>query len=146
LAHVGSLKRLREFRAEFYECQITDTGLQSLSRLDGLEVLVLSGKSISDDGLSSLARLSRLRVLRLRLRDSHVTNRGLAQLATLSQLESLSLDGVQATEEGLIPLARLRGLTDIYVQGPNLQGGAELSKALPGCKVNISDRPSSAAY
>jgi hypothetical protein len=111
-----------------------------------LEVLEISGHSVTDEGLAQLARLSRLRVLSLQLKRSHVTNRGVAELAALTRLTDLSLHGVEATDEELLPLAGLRALTAVYITGPNLKTGERLQKALAGCKVDVSSGAGGVAY
>jgi hypothetical protein len=146
LAELALLTQLRELRSKSNSSRVTDAGLKSLANLQQLEVLELSGHGVTDEGFAHLPRLPRLRVLSLELHRSQVTDRGVAQLAALKQLTDVHLWGIMATEEGLLPLAELRGLATVHIRGPNLNNGAELRKALPGCKVDVSSMSGGVAY
>ncbi len=86
-------------RVNFSRTEITDEGLEQLSRMDKLEQLRLSSPRITDAGLACLRRLDHLRFLHLI--DMPITDAGLEHLHALKSLESLYLDGTKVTDDGI---------------------------------------------
>jgi hypothetical protein len=93
----GLESRLR--RINFSRTEITDEGLEQLSRMEKLEQLRLSSPRITDEGLACLRRLEHVRFLHLI--DIPITDAGLEHLHALKSLESLYLDGTKVTDDGI---------------------------------------------
>lgn len=87
---------------------LTDSGVEHLVGLVGVEDLRLDGTQITDDGLAHLKNMTRLRVLLLS--GTQATDSGLAYLKGMTALEILSLDRTQVTDHGL---AHLEGMTKL---------------------------------
>jgi internalin A len=87
IAHLTGLKSLRDLsidaiifkgRKAFPSMNITDKGLEYISKLESLESLNLRGAKITDEGLQKLSEIPRLKWLDLQ--GSNVTEEGLKQL------------------------------------------------------------------
>ena len=76
-------------------------------------------------------------VIELILADTQITDEGLKDLAMLHNLRVLSLIDTQITDAGLKDLAKLQKLRGLELQGTKAtaEAAAELSKALPNCKI-----------
>jgi len=98
--------------------KITDTGLDRLKRLAGLERLHLEGTQLGDAALARLAGAQKLSYLNLY--GTKVTDKGLAQLKPLAALKKVFLWQTGVTE----------------------QGHKELKKARPELLVDIGRAPS----
>ncbi len=83
----------------------SDTELIQIGRLNRLEVLFLSGFSVTDAGLAHLQSLNRLKALRLGA--GKVGDAGLAHLSGSQNLQELSLSIGPVTELGLVHLKGL---------------------------------------
>jgi uncharacterized membrane protein len=97
--------------------------------------LDLSGTSISDTGLSTVAQFKNL--TRLHLNRTKVSDAGLKQLAGLQHLEYLNLYGTGVTDSGVQSLTSLKKLRTLYVwQTAVTPNGLErLRSALPRLAV-----------
>jgi internalin A len=102
--------------------------LEPISRLTGLEVLSLSGTSVTARGMAHLRALSSLRGLELG-REFSVGNAGLAVLKDFPALEYLDCD-TAVTDAGLKHLAQVRNLRWLRLRTGQIwgRGLAELSK------------------
>ena len=91
--------------------RITDAGLASLKALRELQRLNLSRTQITDAGLAHLKGLTKLRVLRLG--GTKITDAGLVHLQALTELQLLELQGDAITNAGLVHLKTLTSLRDL---------------------------------
>ena len=104
---------------------ITDAGLVSLVQgLPNLRVLGLSGSSITDDGLRSIATLKHLN--QLVLERTAIGNEGLAHLRNLPELEYLKLAGTQVTDDGLVHLTTLPKLKHLTLSQTDITGAGSV--------------------
>jgi len=105
---------------KFEGCDLDDSALQSLSRIDSLRDLVLDESNITDDGLVFLQNLRDLR--RVSLVRTPITDDGMPRLAHLDQLKTLILDSsYQVTGRGLSALAHLPQLEELSVLDTTLE-------------------------
>ncbi len=117
--------------------QITDSGLECLTRLPRLQVLSLDGTRITDLGMGHLGKLKELRYLSI---FAPVTDVGLRHLEHLEKLEALLLPAGNVTDSGLECLKRLRNLRELLIHGPGITGaGFEHLKALSQLEVVDAD-------
>ena len=120
LVHLAGLTQLTNLWAEGW---ITDSSLEYVSKLEGLESLNIDGAArITDRGLAQIAKLNNLRYLRLGIGASSSAN---------------PQDYMKITDEGLINLYGLKnlaflGLNTIHVTEAGIDS---LKKALPNCKI-----------
>lgn len=133
--------------------QVTDHGMEHLSRIRTLTHLELAADEVTEQGLAALAKLTRLE--RLRLRGAGITDAALPKLETLRRLKWLALWTPAVTDAGLEVLTRLpniehlslssRGITDAafahFATLPNLRRlvlndtrlcGSGLGQIVPG--------------
>lgn len=114
-------------------------GNQALQIISGLKLthLTLPGRhSVTDTGLSFLARLSLL--VELDLTDyTQVTDQGVSQLSTMTRLKKLSLSNTQVTDAGLPSLRGLQELQELCLDRTAVtsRGVAELITCLPHLQV-----------
>lgn len=92
---------------------VTDAGLAHLERLSGLEELYLDSTQITDDGLAHLEGLTALQCLILD--DTQITDAGLGHLKGLTALKCLVLANTQVTDAGLAHLQGLIALQELYL-------------------------------
>lgn len=100
--------------------QITDRGLENISRLRCLRHLSLGSNRITDRGLACLAELRSLEFLDLR--SSSVTDNGIALLGNLQTLITLRLRVPLMTDFSLVQLARLENLVHLDLYGTSVTG------------------------
>jgi Leucine Rich repeat len=109
--------------------QMTDVMLEDVSRIEQITTLKLGGsKSVTDAGVSHLARLSRLR--HLDLSGTGITDRGLEVLRALPELETVSLAWTKVTDTGVAHLSGCEHLSNVNLQGTS--SGDEALRALAG--------------
>jgi internalin A len=116
--------------------QVTDAGMEALTKLQNLEVLRLDRTRVKNAGLSIIAELPNLK--NLSLWKCVIDDEGVAYLSKLRNLERLSLDETlisDAALKHLAPLSRLRYLS-VWRTKVSDAGVNELQKALPSVKVN----------
>ena len=93
---------------------IADTGVQELSRLKNLQVLLLwGGGKMTGVAMKHLAGLNKLR--HLDVRGPGVTDAGLKEIAALTSLESLDLRRSKITDAGVKELSGLKALRGLYL-------------------------------
>jgi hypothetical protein len=90
--------------------QVTDSVLEHLKGLTGLQRLSLFDTKVTDAGLEHLKGLTGLQVLALI--KTEITDAGLEHLKGLTSLQSLVLDFTRVTDAGL---EHLKGLTGLQV-------------------------------
>ena len=133
LAPLGRLEVLR-----LGETAVTDSGLKALAATRSLKSLSLDGcRGVRGSGLRSLAALPDLQVLVLN--GSPIDDDGMVAIGTLAHLSELHLEGTSVSDAGL---ARLRGLTSlrkVFLHGSRCtDGGAKaLAVTLPGSAVTL---------
>ena len=94
---------------------IADTGVQELSRLKNLQVLLLwGGGKMTGVAMKHLAGLNKLRHLDVRSGPG-VTDAGLKEIAALTSLESLDLRRSKITDAGVKELSGLKALRGLYL-------------------------------
>ena len=91
--------------------QITDDGLQHISKLQNLQSLKLNGcYKITDTGLEHISNLEKLQTLNL-YRCDNVTDKGLQHISKLQNLQSLKLIWCdKITDTGLKHISNLKNL------------------------------------
>jgi hypothetical protein len=110
--HFGAFTRMSAL--DLWGPQITDEGLFSLTRLDGLSRLRLNSTSISDRGLETIQALKSLE--HLDLGSTNVSDAGLKCLIGLANLKSLDLSRTRVTKEGVLELQK--SLPNTKISGP----------------------------
>ena len=90
---------------------LTDRYVDLLKAIDGLTGLYNWNSSLTDAGLTKVARLTRLRMLRLN--GSNFTDVGVKRLANLKSLTSLELSGPGITDESVPAVCQLDKLTQL---------------------------------
>ncbi len=116
---------------------------KALAMLDGLEHLLvdldLGGTSVTDSGVSTLARFQRL--LRLDLSKTQVTNEGVAALAALPNLATLNLYGTSVDDGAIETLASMLSLESLYLwdSGFTADGVATLRERRPTTNVDFGE-------
>lgn len=97
--------------------------------------LDLSGTTVTDAGLATLADAVDLRMLRLS--QTGVTDAGLAQLRGLASLESLNLYGTGVTADGVMALAELPALKRLYLwqTAVDAAGADKLREKMPEVEI-----------
>jgi hypothetical protein len=113
-----------------------DRELEAIAALAPQTVwLDLSGTSVTDAGLATVARFTNL--TRLHLNQTAITDSGVARLSKLQQLEYLNLYGTAVTDAGLSSLTDLRKLRTLYVWQTKVTGAgvSRLRAALPRLAV-----------
>jgi acetyl esterase/lipase len=88
--------------------QVSDFGLQRLTRLTRIRWLYLKGTRISETGLKALESLQSLTILDVA--ETAIGDAGLTQIACLTGLSGLDLTGTRVTDAGLPSLAPLKRL------------------------------------
>jgi Leucine-rich repeat (LRR) protein len=105
LAHLAGLTRLRNLDLRD-AVGLTDGALAYLGKMTELRELCWGASTISEAGITQLARLPHLQKLSL----GRVTDGGLAHLAELTELQELELIGANISDAGLASLKKLKKL------------------------------------
>lgn len=116
---------------------VTDAALSSLAQLKKVTCLNLAKTSITDAALPAIARHTGLVQLHLEL--TKVTDAGLAHLKSLQGLEYLNLYGTAITDAGLSHLSGLTNLKNLYLWQSKVtpEGAKKLKQALPKADINL---------
>lgn len=116
--------------------ELTDDGLTNLNEVGNLTWLNLRGTKITDAGLAHLSGLKSLTKLHLEL--TTVTDAGLVHLNDLENLEYLNLYGTKVTDAGLEHLKGLKKLKRLYLWQTEVskEGAEALIAALPELYIN----------
>jgi hypothetical protein len=122
---------------------VTDEGMKSLAAIKGLKSLtVYGGGRVGDQGMSHLSAAASLE--RLQLINTRVTDQGLSSLGKLANLRSLEVHTSKSIATGLtnaaIPILKeFSGLKELRISGDWVsETDVEgLKKALPNCEVNV---------
>jgi N-acyl-D-aspartate/D-glutamate deacylase/Leucine-rich repeat (LRR) protein len=117
-------------RLDLETTQISDAGLEFVSRMATLEELNLANTTTSDKSLAKLEKLSRLR--KLILNNTYVQGPGLAALVSLQELE---LAGTRVADVGLAELAGLQSLRHLRLDYTDIgDAGLKHLEALPALR------------
>jgi Leucine-rich repeat (LRR) protein len=110
LAHLSGLKKLRELcLACSYD--ITDSGIQTLTELKGIENLELTWTKVTDSSMPMIAKLSKIRDLDLT--GSRVTDQGIGALIACKELKTIDLSNTEVTDKCLKSLGGLPKLKEL---------------------------------
>ncbi len=122
-AAMARFAQLPSFRGVNLEgSPLTDKGLATLARCDGLICLDVNRTQVTNAGLASIETMSNLHFLRLD--QLPITDRGVAHLRMLKKLESLHLWNTKLTRVGLRDVATLTSLTSLQVSCVSLDDDA----------------------
>ncbi|BCX49746.1 cytochrome c [Haloferula helveola] len=124
------------FTAVSMRKNFTDEHLAKLQPVVGsLVSLDLSGTTVTDEGLRSLAGAEKLRMLRLS--ETGVTDAGLDAVAGMVELESLNLYGTAVTKDGVMKISELPKLRKLYLWQTQVDaaGADEIRKKMPECEI-----------
>ncbi|GAW66303.1 molecular chaperone DnaJ [Geoanaerobacter pelophilus] len=98
-----SLKLLQQLKADDLQAlflyEVTDSDLDNIVHLSGLEELYLCGQGLTDAALLSISSLTNLK--RIYLYQTAISDRGLVYLQGLQGLKGLTSSGNSITDEGL---------------------------------------------
>jgi len=97
--------------ADTTEAEIADDDLAHFEGLFHLSTLDLSGRPITDEGMTSLAGLHVLQ--KLYLDKTQITDGGLASIEGMANLEVLAMQGTKVVGPGLVHLKKLASLTTL---------------------------------
>jgi len=142
LEHLKVLTGLQDLAVT--NCHVTDAGLRHLSGLTRLRTLDLWNAQITDAGLEQLQGLTELQALNLML--TKITDAGLKHIAGLTTLQELDLSNTSITDAAL---EQLKGLTQLRILNlyntkvsdaglPHLKGLTEL-RELRLDSTNVTD-------
>ncbi|HEV3342766.1 MAG TPA: hypothetical protein VG125_20505, partial [Pirellulales bacterium] len=107
---------------------ITDAGLEKISRLSSLSYLSLGTERGTDVGVSQLRRLTGLR--RLELYAPRATDASMIRLGELPDLMAVALHVPRMTDAGLTQFRALNDLLELDVSGTAVTGSAVLDYRL----------------
>ena len=99
---------------------VTSAGVNAIGQMTGLKNLKLSGPSIDDDSVRSLANLNNLAALSLQ--QTAVTDQGFKSLAPLKKLTELTLYGTPVTDDSLNIIAAFPALQKLRLRGTKVTG------------------------
>jgi len=126
--------------------EVTSNGIGFLTRLPGLEELVILRIDLSDDSLEQIGKLTNLKSFSVCPRNvamtsgSNFTDRGIKALTGLTKLELLSLGGCQKfTDRGLTDIVQLPHLKSLNLSSTNVTdtGVAELQQSKTLEELNL---------
>ena len=146
-------------QVEFRKSPLTDALAGSLSKLEGLQTLIIANSEMTMSGWQEIGKLTKLRTLDLReckLGDAHfkaavsgmtelvvvrlsgksgattVSDEGIAALKNCSKLRALAGDFLFISEVGISELAGLQSLSELYLAGTLVDDAAlERIAAIP---------------
>lgn len=133
IRELGRLQQLRKL--DLSNTQTGDESASAFTNLNQLKILYVYGTKITDKGLTDLSRLKQLEELKI---GSQVSDVGVNALAGNTNLQVLSVwNNSGVTDASVKSLSTLKGLRelDIGLTRISIKGRAELTKALPGCKI-----------
>ena len=120
----STLERLAPLKGieslSIHNAQVHDAGLEHLQGLTSLKSLSLDGTRISDDGLIRLEGLIQLRILGLAR--TKITGPGLVSLQNMLQLQSLDLSATGVTDASLQHLSGLARLRFLDLRNTSIDG------------------------
>ena len=119
LDYCRNLRNLRHFTS--YRTQISDGGLETLTRFRDLESIGILLPNMTNKGMASIATLPNLR--NLSIFNSPIDGRGLVHLRALKgQLEVLQLEGTAVGDEDLVHIRDFNMLRVLRLNGTAVTG------------------------
>jgi Leucine-rich repeat (LRR) protein len=119
--------------------RLTDTSVECLAELSGLEELYFYDSALTDQSAKHLRRLSSLK--RLFLSGDRMTDQALPDLAAIQNLEKLGLSSPKFTDDGVAALAPLSKLQQLDITSTSITdvGLKELGRNSKATILAISD-------
>jgi Leucine-rich repeat (LRR) protein len=118
------------------EADVKDEELINVTLLENLELLTITKKSITDDGIKYISKLKKLRILTIN--EAQLTDRGMEYIGQLENLEELNISDTQVTDEGLKHLRNLKKLEELVLDNTNITGeGFQYINELPNLRVLV---------
>ncbi len=103
--------------------RMTNQGLQYISNLTKLTMIVIGNSNLSDEGLSHLANLSEL--TDIYIPQTNVAGDGLKYLKNLQKLKYINIDNTSIGNDGLEQLKDLPAMKDIKAKNTQVTAGYE---------------------
>ncbi len=116
---VDEIQRGKSTQLWFYETEGVDAYLNQAAALPAMKSLELDRTDITDAGVQSLSRAAGLQ--ELNIRGGRITAQGIEQLALCKNLEHLELAGVPITAGGIGKLSRLPKLRTFIVNDKRIK-------------------------
>ncbi|HEY9718901.1 MAG TPA: protein kinase [Trichormus sp.] len=109
-------------------CIVTDNVLATLGNSPWIQGLVLSGASLSNNGL---ANLTKIHLLKIKLDRSNFNDNGARKLALCRGLSNVSAEDTGLSDDGIIELAKIKGLKTLGIRKSKITDASlvELSKS-----------------
>jgi RNA polymerase sigma-70 factor (ECF subfamily) len=127
---VAEMKRQSIPGLSLYHMPIEPNDLAHLAAVPGLQTLLMTGNSLSDEALGKLEKFRALRFLVLE--STAVTDKGLAQLKEVKTLARLHLAGDKIDDKALQSVREVKGLKRLRLHGTKVTGdGLKALKSLP---------------
>jgi Leucine-rich repeat (LRR) protein len=138
LAELSAHKELKTLKLSYVP--ITDSELQNLSRLEGLEELSLWNTEVQGHGLRLLSNLPKLRQMLITI-DTRRVKPDLSGLSHLSQLERLQVFGYGFSSEDYFPITDCHSLRDVSISEGEINDAlmTRLAKLPNLARINLSD-------
>lgn len=139
---MADLKKLSQFpnlrHASLATSSLDDFGLAYVCNVTTIEYLDLQDTEITDSGLENLSRLPNLKTLRLK-GNRQLTNGCVMYLAKLSGVSDLQIHETSINQGGLPELTQMSQLKELClsVHGGNFSFGTltETSRRMPNCTI-----------
>jgi hypothetical protein len=123
LHDLAALENLSQLQTLWlHDSDVSDDGLESVTRLPKLHFVHLAGTQVTDVGLRALARCPQL--MELYLQNTRITGEGLADFGSQGPLRELSLSDTSFTPAGWRHLGRLQLLTRLSLRNVPIDGQA----------------------
>ena len=137
-SELAKLSQLPLSSASFADANLTDVGLEIVSRITTLENLNLQGTQITNNGVSLLRNLTNLRYLRIK-DNPQLDSRCVHHLIEIPNLTNLQIHETSIDLEGLAHVVSMKSLRDICLQIDDgnftHDGLLELSRRIPNCSI-----------
>ncbi len=124
---LANLSGLNLKRLELRHPAISDRGIDAISKITGIESLVITDAAITDKAFAAIGTLTNLRVLSL-IDCPNVTGKGIARLRGASSLSCLCLQGCAVDDAGV------SGITSLPLTALNLRRTKITDKSLDAMK------------
>ncbi|TWT78939.1 Leucine Rich repeats (2 copies) [Planctomycetes bacterium CA13] len=122
---------------DFRGLEIDDKHLMHLSDVDNkfFGIIFLNGCNVSDSGLMEIGKLQNL--VFLGLDDTPITDDGIRHLANMPTLEHLCLSNTSVTDKCIPYLTMISSLKFLYLEETQITGAGakEIQKYLPNCDI-----------
>tara|TARA_R110001592_G_scaffold133873_1_gene349270 strand:+ start:110 stop:1453 length:1344 start_codon:yes stop_codon:yes gene_type:complete len=118
---------------------ITDDGIQHISKHPNLQKLFLSYTNLTDVGLKSLQTLKHLN--RFWIEGTKVTDAGMAGFRTMPNIAEVGIAYTEVTTDGLMELSGIRTLKKVGIRGCkqiSLDGARKFKRQNPDCDVETA--------